>query len=258
MEEWKDVIGYEGLYMVSSSGEIYSTISKKILRQTKSSTGYYHVTLYLDKKASCVNVHRIVADAFLPQKDNCPEINHIDGNKGNNSVINLERVSKSENAIHAYKTGLRKPPMQGRKGSQNARSKEILQYSIDGKYIRTWFGVSEAARAMGCTPASISGCINGKKRTIKGYIWRIKDSDNPPLTICIPEKMRHKKKKGYKQQNRRPMHRIQQISKTGVVIKIWSNYQELADNTGYDNGNIYKCINGKLKSAYGYIWRYDK
>lgn len=257
MVEWKDVVGYEGIYKVSSNGEIYSTISKKNLCETKSSTGYFHVQLYLNHKAKTINVHTIVADAFLPEKEGCPEINHKDGNKANNSVGNLERVSKSENAKHAIRTGLRKPsPMIGRTGEKNPCSKEILQYSLDGKYLRSWCGIAEAARAIGCSSGSISGCLIGRKRTAKNYIWRYKTSSNPPLTINIPKRI-YPSGRTWKQKNKRNMHKIQQFTRSGELLKTWENYIELTEKTGFDNGNIYKCINGKIKTAYGYIWRYE-
>lgn len=257
MVEWKDVVGYEGIYKVSSNGDIYSIISKKNLRKVKSSTGYFHVQLYSNRKPKTINVHTIVADAFLPEKQGCPEINHKDGNKANNSVENLERVSKSENAKHAIRTGLRKPsPMIGRIGEENPNSKEILQYNINGQYLRSWNGIAEAARFVGCSASSISACLTGRKKTATHYIWRYKTSSIFPMTIDIPKRT-YSIGKTWKQRNRRHMHKIQQFTKDGKLVNTWENYIELTEKTGFDNGNIYKCINGKIKTAYGYIWKYE-
>ena len=118
-EVWKDIEGYEGLYQVSTCGNIKSlakprkngngrsyTQKEKLLKQTFTSTGYKKVELYKDGKRKGFKVHRLVAIAFIPNPDNKPEVNHIDGNKINNNIDNLEWVTSSENSIHAYETGL--------------------------------------------------------------------------------------------------------------------------------------------------------
>lgn len=270
-EIWKDIRGYEGLYMVSNTGRVMSfhctpKATKKsgihngrIMKSTLSSSGYWHVQLYKSQnKVKTILVHILVARAFIPNPDNLPEVNHIDGNKANNNVVNLEWVTRSENAQHAIKTGLRKPsPMSGIKGAKNPNSKEILQYSLDGEYLRTWCGIAEASRVVGCSYCTISACLTGRKRTAKGYVWRYKTSSNPPLTISIPERI-HPNKRTWKQKNKRNMRKIQQLTINGELVKTWLNYIELTKSTGYDNGNIYKCINGKAKTAYGYIWRYKE
>lgn len=258
MIEWKDVVGYEGIYKVSSNGEIFSVISGKNLRPVKSSTGYLHVQLYLNHKPKTINVHKIVADAFLPPKDGCPEINHKDGNKANNDLTNLERVSKKENARHAINTGLRKSsPMAGRTGASNPRSKEILQYSLSGEYLRSFYGISEASRIIGCHSSAITACLTGRKKSGANYIWKYKTSSDFPLVIDVPARV-YPKGRTWKQKKKRDMHKIQQFTKNGELVNTWENYIELIKKTGFDNGNIYKCINGKIKTAYGYIWRYEK
>lgn len=118
-EVWKDIEGYEGLYQVSTCGNIKSLAKprkngngrsyiqkEKLLKQTFTSTGYKKVELYKDGKRKGFKVHRLVAIAFIPNPDNKPEVNHIDGNKINNNIDNLEWVTSSENSIHAYETGL--------------------------------------------------------------------------------------------------------------------------------------------------------
>ena len=118
-EVWKDIEGYEGLYQVSTCGNIKSLAKprkngngrsyiqkEKLLKQSFTSTGYKKVELYKDGKRKSFKVHRLVAIAFIPNPDNKPEVNHIDGNKINNNIDNLEWVTSSENSIHAYETGL--------------------------------------------------------------------------------------------------------------------------------------------------------
>jgi hypothetical protein len=108
----RDIKGYEGLYAVLTNGEIYS-YSKyrhkgKILKQHKSDNGYLTVGLTKDKKRKTFLVHRLIASAYIPNPDNKPQVNHIDGNKQNNNIENLEWCSSSENQIHAIRKGLQK------------------------------------------------------------------------------------------------------------------------------------------------------
>ena len=121
-EIWKDIKNYEGLYQVSDLGDVKSLpkfrrttknynqlgyISKtKLLRKRKTKRGYYLVTLYKDKEAKSMYVHRLVAENFISNIDNKPCINHKDGDKTNNNKNNLEWCTYSENMIHAHATGL--------------------------------------------------------------------------------------------------------------------------------------------------------
>ena len=84
MEIWKDIDGYEGRYRISNKGNIYSYLSKKIMKPSLSSTGYLHIQLYGTNGSSVRLVHKLVAETFLQNPDNKPEVNHKDGNKANN------------------------------------------------------------------------------------------------------------------------------------------------------------------------------
>lgn len=99
-EIWKDIAGYEGLYQVSNFGRIKSLRSKIILASLSSKSGYCYVGLAKNGMNKQKSVHRLVALAFIPNSENKPEVNHIDGNKHNNTVKNLEWVTKSENMKH--------------------------------------------------------------------------------------------------------------------------------------------------------------
>lgn len=119
MEEWRAIAGYEGLYEVSNLGRVRSLKywggnRVAILKQATSKRGYKKIALTSEKKTFLI--HRLVAQAFIPNPENKPEVNHIDGNKQNNCVNNLEWVTGSENNIHAvyslghdqWKKGLKK------------------------------------------------------------------------------------------------------------------------------------------------------
>lgn len=117
-EVWKDVIGFEGLYKVNNVGLIKSLkrvsgkyrptkIKERILKNLKSNSGYHYVTPNRDSKKYTLRVHRLVAEAFIPNPNNKPFVNHINGIKTDNHVENLEWVTSSENNYHAYKIGLK-------------------------------------------------------------------------------------------------------------------------------------------------------
>ena len=108
MEEWKDIEGYEGLYQVSNLGNVralkfyHSRNNVHLLKPTVNKYGYCVVSLHKDKKVKQYRVHRLVAIAFLPNPDNLPYVNHIDCDKTNNSLTNLEWCTQSENVKHGY------------------------------------------------------------------------------------------------------------------------------------------------------------
>lgn len=173
MEEiWKDVEGYEGLYQVSNKGRVKSWIKcnahpyvPRILKGRISNKGYY--TYHLGDKT--LKVHRLVANAFVPNPENKPQVNHIDGNKKNNHATNLEWVTNTENAAHAFRTGLKNT-----KHLTAATSKAVSQFSLDGNFIQTFSSSGEAARMTGAQQSQISACCNRKPHclTAKGFIWR--------------------------------------------------------------------------------------
>lgn len=119
--EWRDVKGYEGIYQVSNTGRLWSV--KRLVKYSEIQSawrgghevkqeevwdGHFRVGLNLDKKTRKTGIHRLVAEAFIPNPENKPQVNHIDGNKANNHVSNLEWVTAKENETHARKTGLKK------------------------------------------------------------------------------------------------------------------------------------------------------
>jgi hypothetical protein len=106
-------------YQISNLGRIKSLYYNKIMKQGKDPHGYLHVSLYKDKKSYTKNIHIIVARTFIPNPLNLPEINHIDGNKLNCAVTNLEYCTKSANEKHAHRTGLK----HAIKGEKNISSK---------------------------------------------------------------------------------------------------------------------------------------
>jgi hypothetical protein len=109
-EIWKDVIGYEKLYLISSLGKLKSLQNnkEKILKLIPDKKGYLRTRIGNLNNKKTIKIHRLVAIAFIPNPENKKEVNHRDGNKQNNNIENLEWCTGSENIKHAFKTGLRR------------------------------------------------------------------------------------------------------------------------------------------------------
>lgn len=177
MEEiWKPAVGFEGLYEVSNLGRVKSlnyrrTGKERILKprriEKKSGNVYYAVHLYKDGKAYDKPVHRLVAEAFIPNPDNLPEVNHKDENPLNNHVGNLEWCTQSYN--YNYGTRIQR--------IAEKLSKPVYQYSLDGKLIKEWSSTREIERQTGYSNSYISKCCSGKYKTAYGFIWRYKEPE---------------------------------------------------------------------------------
>lgn len=134
-EMWKDVEEYEGLYQVSNTGKVKSFHKNIILKPTKNSeNGYLYVTLHKLGNKKRFYIHRLVAKAYLPHELVKNEVNHIDGCKENNESFNLEWCTRSENELHAYKTGLKKP--YPRNGENNPNAKLTDKQKLEIKQLR--------------------------------------------------------------------------------------------------------------------------
>ena len=166
-EFWKDVVGYGDLFSVSNKGQIFSKRTDKVLKQNPVSTGYNAcMTRIGGRKGTCVclRAHREVAKAFIPNPNNLPFVNHIDGDKLNNSVENLEWVTPRENVRYALALGLSN--LEHLKDSNKAFRKLSEE---DVKYIKTYykpfdrnFGARALARNYGVCKETILSIVHGE------------------------------------------------------------------------------------------------
>lgn len=176
-EIWKDIKEYEGEYEISNLGRVRSlnyrrTGMKKVLKPINHPRGYLSVILYKNKKSKEFCIHRLVAETFIENLSNKPQVNHKDGNKHNNTINNLEWVTASKNEKHAWKIGL-KTDEHIKKIAQN-NSKPILQYDLNNKLLKEWGSISEASRDLNIKQSGISSCCRKVVKTSGGYIWKYK------------------------------------------------------------------------------------
>ena len=165
-EIWKDIIGFEGHYQVSNKGKVRSIKNNKIkeLKPYKEikRCGYLSVYLRLPGQKFTKKVHRLVAEAFIPNPNGFPEVNHIDENKENNCVENLEWCTGEYNLC--YGTRLKR--------ISESNKMKVAQYSLNGELLEIFNSQGEAAEKTNSTQGGISDCIRGRIKTHNGYIWK--------------------------------------------------------------------------------------
>ena len=348
-EIWKSVVGYEGLYEISSLGRVkrlarvaVDSLGRKrpykdkiLVNRIGKQTGYPCVNLSKNGKVSTLNIHKLIADAFIPNPDNLPCINHKDENRANSVLSNLERCSYKYNMMYGtaperrrksqqefYKNNSRKPS--GLYGTSTV----VYQYTLDGELVNIFHGgATEVEEKLGFGADGVGGCCRHKNHSAYGFVWRYegdefsfdrrynkcKDfSNRKPLShqkyvILVDnngnELKRYKsvseagRDNGFDRHllSRAPMvngvvtvhglrfiiekkeneyipkgHKgprpdlkgkgakpVIQYSKNGDFICEYPSVIDAAKTFGKKNSSdITTCCKGKIKAAYGYIWRY--
>lgn len=172
-EIWKHIPDYEGLYQVSNYGRIKSLdkyvngrnskrlLKGKILSLPKEKDGYLVVNLYKNNKGKQFRVHRLVAEVFIPNPNNFPEVNHKNEDKTDNKIENLEWCTPEYNCNY---------------GNRNRKiRKRINQYDLEGNFIKTWDSIIQVERELNIFHSRIIEVCQGKRKQIGSYIWRYVD-----------------------------------------------------------------------------------
>lgn len=162
-EIWKDIPGYNGLYQVSNLGRIYSNYYNRLLTP-ELCKGYLRISLSKDKKAKHYLIHRLVAQAFIDNPMNLPCVNHKNEIATDNRVDNLEWCDIIYN--NNYGTRIIK--------AAKKKSIAVLQYDLDGKFIREWKSAAEASKKLNITSGRICMVCKGIRKSANGYKWRYK------------------------------------------------------------------------------------
>lgn len=171
-EIWKPIVGWEKYYEVSNLGRVRSLHIRKSKNPimpifSNVQRGYMQVLLQANKYRKTYKVHRLVATAFIPNSENKPQVNHINGNKIDNRADNLEWCTNSENQIHAYIHGLKKPFTE----LTHPGNISVYQYDINGIFIAKYISATVAARKNNFCRSKITECCNGNRKTSNGFIW---------------------------------------------------------------------------------------
>ena len=166
-EEWKSITGYEGLYEVSSLGRVRSlnyhcTGKIKVLKPCKRGYGYLYVKLCKNRVMKKCSIHRLVAETFIQNPLNKPQVNHKDEDKTNNRASNLEWMTAKENSNY------------GTRNEHVAKvlSKPVLQFTKDSKFVAEYLSTHDAERRTGIAHSSIAKCCRGSYKSAGGSVWR--------------------------------------------------------------------------------------
>ena len=167
-EIWKDIKDYEGLYQVSNLGRVKRITTGRVLKPLKHANGYLMVKLSKNSIVYTKTVHRLVAEAFIPNPEHKSEINHIDENKTNNTVSNLEWMTRKENINHGTRT----------ERMSKTQSIPIIATNIKTGESKEFYGARECARQLGLTHGNITSVLKGRYKQTGGYIFKYKEESN--------------------------------------------------------------------------------
>lgn len=252
-ETWRDIPEYNGRYQASNSGRVRSTdkvvlksngtselYKGKILKPFASTGGYLYVTIAKEQnKFYPVRLHRIIAKTFIPNPYGFSQINHINEDKTDNRVENLEWCTGKYNMNYGHRIDKFSSSMR----NNPSLSKEVNQYDLDGNYLRSFLSAAKAARSLNLNNIAagrIGQCCRHlfkKGNSAYGYLWEFSTNDNkgrniPKLQIGIP---------------------IYQYTLDNRFIKKWDNIKTAAQTLGLCEGNIIRACKYN-RTCGGYRW----
>lgn len=185
---WKPIPGYEDYYLVSENGDVWSVRSRRKLAPKRQKSGYLRVSLSVSGRRKECPIHRLVAMAFIPNPEGKPTVNHINENKGDNRVENLEWATTKEQNAHGTRTqravantdwAARTAKMDYNaiahkhdyKSMNEAQKKRVVQKDTAGRVVATFGSIADAARSVNVSTGHIWQCCNGQRKTCKGSVW---------------------------------------------------------------------------------------
>ena len=170
----KPIKGFEGLYDISNFGEVRNSkgeIKKHGIKRTPC-TCYKTVRLWKDGKYHTKYIHRLIAEAFIPNPQNLPFINHKDEDGTNNSIENLEWCTREYNVNYGTARMRQAKKIRGR---ESEKRKGVYQFDSDGKFVAYYPSITLASEETCCSRSAISEVCRGKRESTKGYLWKFED-----------------------------------------------------------------------------------
>lgn len=241
-EIFKEIDGYNH-YRVSNYGRVFS--DNKELRPHITKNGYYTVCITSNNGAHVTcRIHRLVFAIFNSYsydefKNVTLTVDHIDGDKTNNRLSNLQLLTRGENTSKAWKQNV-----------HEKKKRAVNQYDLNGSYIKTFSSTSEAARALGKPsyfgPAIATYCrtarMSDRNHQLYGYQWRFYNGDTSDIGVAT---------------SAAPIRTyLDQYTTDGVFVKRWEGYDAACAGVGLKSvQSLYRIFSGKAKSAGGYLWR---
>ena len=244
LEIWRPIVGYEGIYEVSSEGRVKRVKdgANNILKPYPNKKGYLGVDLCDCGRRWSAKIHRLIALTFIPNPMGYLEINHIDENKSNNSVRNLEWCTRQYNV--KYGTG-------AKRGIDQLK-KVVCQYNYSGVLIRKWSSAKEAGREIGKDSACIVRCCNGVMKTYQNSIWLYDNDKNKEENLKAKvEWINTNRNKSYAK--KRPIARF---TLNGEYVDTFPSVREAERKTGCHSSCIVTSIK-KGRQSGGYFWKYQ-
>lgn len=223
-------------YTISQDGVITNTKTQKIKKPWLGKVGYYYLDLYSNNKSTKIALHRLLAIAFIPNPDNKQTVNHIDGNKLNNHLTNLEWATYGENTKHAYDTGLNL----GRKLMTDTAMDEILVRFYQGE------SLTGIVKDYGFALPTLSHHLNDYTISL--------GSNAKFLAEKVKQKYIRAKASGQKQRNLITLQMIE--PSTGEVLSTFTSVTEAQHYLNRkSSGPISNVLASRQKTAYGYLWK---
>lgn len=213
-------------YCIDRHGTVYNINGMKPLKQQKSKKGYMYVHLRHKGKDAFKQVHRLVAQAFLPDFRPELEVNHKNCNRAENSISNLEMLTHRENQLYS---------------AIPKKYRAVVQYSKSGEYIAEYPSQKHASEATGVASRHISSCCTGKIKSAGGYVWKHKDGKEYPKMQTVTRGLM-----------------IGKYDLDGNIIATYTTALAAAKSVGADGGSITAVIKGDYKTLHGYQWRAGK